>query len=36
MAGIGVKAEATDGAETAKAEKRKNGLLLNFGLGGSF
>ena len=33
---IGVTAGATDGAETAKAEKRETGALLNFGLGASF
>ncbi|MSP74292.1 MAG: hypothetical protein EXR76_19345 [Myxococcales bacterium] len=33
---VGVTAGATDGAETAKAEKRKIGALANFGLGLSF
>ena len=36
LASIVITAEATDGAETAKEEKRKTGALLNFGLGLSF
>lgn len=36
MASNVVTSEATDGAETAKAEKRETGALLNFGLGASF